>query len=82
MGNSQTGAVVAQEATRGRVLRTADAAAYLGFARATLAKLRCVGGGPEYVKLGRLVVYRVEQLDSWIDAHGTRRNTSEAPRAA
>ena len=51
-------------------LRSSTAAKYLreryghGAAR-TLAKLRCVGGGPEFHKCGRVVVYTTEALDKW-----------------
>ena len=31
----------------------------------TLAKLRCVGGGPRFRRDGRLVVYPVLELDTW-----------------
>ena len=50
-------------------------------ARATLAKLRCVGGGPEYVLIGdRSVGYRPAALDAWADSLISRplRSTSEA----
>lgn len=32
-------------------------------------KLRLFGGGPIYSKLGRRVVYRIEDLDNWIAAN-------------
>jgi hypothetical protein len=32
---------------------------------ATLAKLACLGGGPEMSYLGRFPVYTEESLDSW-----------------
>ncbi|PZR80850.1 MAG: hypothetical protein DLM68_18760 [Hyphomicrobiales bacterium] len=32
---------------------------------ATLAKLATLGGGPIYQKLGRIPVYRFEDLDRW-----------------
>jgi hypothetical protein len=32
---------------------------------ATLAKLRCVGGGPSFYKVGRDVIYNVSDLDAW-----------------
>ena len=34
----------------------------------TLAKLRCIGGGPEYQKAGRDVIYTRAALDSWATA--------------
>ena len=48
-----------------------DASAYLFLVWAirrtagTLAKLRCTGGGPDYLKAGRDVVYTRTALDSW-----------------
>lgn len=51
-----------------RVLRTAQAADYLGLARATLEKMRHLGTGPRWVRLGgRAVGYRIEDLDRWLD---------------
>ncbi len=53
------------------------AATFTGLAVATLAKLRCIGGGPQYLKLGRKVVYRRSDLASWLDARRVA-NTTEA----
>jgi predicted DNA-binding transcriptional regulator AlpA len=39
------------------MLRTEQAAKYLGLSGATLCKWRVFGGGPRYKKLGRAVVY-------------------------
>jgi hypothetical protein len=55
----------------------AAAAALTGLAVATLAKLRCIGGGPEYLKLGRKVVYRRTDLANWLNARRVA-NTTEA----
>ena len=54
---------------------TREAAAYLGLAVSTLNKWRCHGGGPTYLKLGRAVRYRHEDLDAFLTA---RRLTSTA----
>ncbi len=46
----------------------------------TLAKLACVGGGPNYRKLGsHIVVYEPQALDAWARARLSepRNNTSE-----
>jgi len=32
----------------------------------SLAKLATVGGGPRFQKLGRIVLYRQEDLDEWV----------------
>jgi predicted DNA-binding transcriptional regulator AlpA len=59
-----------------KMLRTAEAAAYCGSCASTFEKLRLYGGGPLYSKLGRRVVYNVEDLDAWLAAN-KRRSTSD-----
>ena len=51
------------------VLNAAQAASRLGLSVSTLAKLRLSGAGPAYSKLGRRVVYRLEDLEAWIVAN-------------
>lgn len=60
------------------VLDVDSAARHLGIASSTLAKLRLSGAGPIYLKLGRRVVYRIGDLNLWLDQHA-RRSTSERP---
>lgn len=73
----------ASSSQKEQYLRTNEAAQYLGLARATLAKLRCLGGGPTFRKAGaRIVLYRAADLDAWVEGHGERRNTSDSPNAA
>jgi predicted DNA-binding transcriptional regulator AlpA len=51
-----------------RILRTVEAAAYLGLAPATLERKRSTGDGPEFLRLGgRAVGYDVAALDRWLD---------------
>lgn len=45
-------------------LSSIEAAEYLGLSVATLRTWRCRGKGPNYVKLGRSVVYRIVDLDA------------------
>jgi len=52
--------------------------AYLCVAVQTLARWRCEGGGPGYLKLGSRVRYERDVLDRWLDAR-RRRSTSERP---
>jgi predicted DNA-binding transcriptional regulator AlpA len=60
-----------------RRLRAPDAAAYLGLALSTLAKMRLRGDGPPYYKAGpRVVVYSLSDLDDWLKA-SRRRSTSD-----
>ena len=61
----------------GGALLTADSAAsYLGCSPATLEKWRVKGGGPRFIKMGRLVRYRLHDLDSWVDDRA-RASTSD-----
>lgn len=60
-------------------LRTPDAATHVGLAASTLEKLRVVGGGPVFMKLGRAVVYDVADLDAWLAA---QRRTSTSDHGA
>ena len=55
-------------ATGRRFLHTIPAADYLGLSPRTLEKLRILGGGPMYHKLGRRVVYAIEDIDQWAAA--------------
>ena len=50
------------------VLRPDEAARFLNMSKSTLAKMRMQGIGPAFAKLGsKIVVYRVADLDAWID---------------
>lgn len=60
-----------------RMLRTEDAANYTGLSASTLTKLRLTGSGPEYIKLGKSVVYDPVDLDAWLSSK-RRRSTSVA----
>ncbi|PBJ82414.1 DNA-binding protein [Lysobacteraceae bacterium NML93-0399] len=54
-----------------------EAAAYLSLSHHTLAKWRCVGGGPEFLKWGeRMVRYSLADLDTWAAAR-TLANTAQ-----
>ena len=62
-----------------QILSTAEAARTLRLALASLAKMRCRGGGPDYLKLGRRIVYERSALDSWLAARRAK-STSDAAR--
>jgi hypothetical protein len=60
-----------------RVMRTPQAADHVGLSPSTLEKYRLTGNGPPYQKAGpKIVVYRLEDLDAWLDAN-RRRSTSD-----
>jgi predicted DNA-binding transcriptional regulator AlpA len=50
------------------LLRTSGAAAITGLSVSTLNKLRCSGGGPAFLKLGRAVRYKAVDLKDWLDS--------------
>ena len=49
-----------------RYLRTPEASRFVGLSIRTLEKHRIYGTGPRYSKLGGRVVYRLEDLQSWV----------------
>ena len=51
------------------LLRTAEAARWLGLSHRTLEKLRATGGGPAFLKIGRAVRYSAEDLARFMAAH-------------
>jgi len=58
-------------------LRTAEAATYTALGISTLEKLRIIGGGPAYYKVGKAVIYDPADLDAWL-ASNRRASTSVA----
>lgn len=59
-----------------RLLRTKEAARFLGISLRTLEKHRTYGTGPTYRKIGGRVLYAVEDLQAWT-AIGARKSTSD-----
>jgi excisionase family DNA binding protein len=51
-----------------RLLTQRDAATLLRLSERTLERLRVTGGGPVFVKAGRLVRYRQADLENWIES--------------
>ena len=64
------------------VLDPVATASYLGVARQTLARWRCEGGGPAFLKLGTRIRYERADLDRWLDAHRRRSTSDQSPAAA
>ena len=59
-----------------RMLRTKEAARFLGISIRTLEKHRTYGTGPTYRKIGGRVLYAVEDLQAWT-AIGARKSTRD-----
>lgn len=68
-------------ATPHRLLRTNEAADWLGLSGRTLEKHRTFGTGPAYRKIGGRVVYAIDDLQAWAD-RGARTSTTEPTEAA
>lgn len=58
-----------------------DAARHVGVSVSFMNRARLTGDGPEYLKLGRRVVYERDSLDAWL-ASRRRRSTSSQMEAA
>jgi hypothetical protein len=56
-----------------------EAAVYAGFSKSKLDKLRVFGGGPVFIKAGRVVLYDIADLDRWL---GAQRRTSTSDEGA
>lgn len=57
-----------------------QAARYFSLGQRTLENWRCLGEGPEFVRLGRVIRYRLSSLDAWLQSR-TFANTGEADHA-
>jgi excisionase family DNA binding protein len=55
---------------KSNLLTIEQAAGYLGISKHTLNSYRWDDekGGPAYIKMGGKVAYRIEDLDSWVEA--------------
>jgi hypothetical protein len=51
-----------------RLLTTGEAAEFLNYTVASLERGRCKGYGPPYIKIGRIVRYRLGDLIAYRDA--------------
>lgn len=56
---------------------TRKAAKALSLSETWLEQMRLKGNGPQYVKLGRRVLYRPADVAAWLEAN-LRKNTSES----
>jgi predicted DNA-binding transcriptional regulator AlpA len=85
--NEQDRRIDIDESSRGEgcqpvkgVLRTQQAAQYVGLSASTLEKYRLYGTGPPYQKAGaKIIVYRPEDLDAWLNARRRRSTSDQTP---
>ena len=79
--SAKKGVPHANAQTQSNTLLTVDEAAQrLSISASYLNKLRCFGGGPIFVRLGKAVRYLPSDLDAWI-TENKRTNTSSASPA-
>jgi len=53
--------------TQRTTLTVPETATYLGLAVSTLNKWRVYGGGPQFLKLGRSIRYRIADVEAWLE---------------
>lgn len=73
--NSETQNTV-HSVTLPRLMNQRDLAGYLGKSTAWCERARWAGEGPRFIKLGRHVRYKSEDVMEWIEANA-KRSTSE-----
>lgn len=64
-----------------KLLSERQSAEYLGVVPKTMQAWRVRGGGPTYLKIGRLVKYTQHDLDKWLEGR-RRESTSDKGRAS
>ena len=57
------------ETIHSSVVDEGGAAARLGIAPSTLRNIRSQGRGPKFCRIGRRIVYRVIDVDAYLEAH-------------
>ncbi|HEX8944812.1 MAG TPA: helix-turn-helix domain-containing protein [Gemmatimonadaceae bacterium] len=58
------------------LMTTGETSQYVRHAVQTLAKWRCYGLGPRYVRVGRSILYDRADVDAWLETR-MRRSTSD-----
>lgn len=79
MAAANPSALLATARKRSPLFTEKDAAEFLQTTPRTLQAWRIRGGGPRFVKCSRLVRYREEDLNLWLDQQA-RSSTSDAGR--
>ena len=59
------------------MVRTVEAAGYIGVKKSTLEAWRVRGNGPVFVKMNKAVRYRKEDLDAFINARKCTSTSTE-----
>ena len=51
----------------------------MGVAPQTLARWRCEGGGPPFIRVGRKIMYAVEDITAWMNSRRVASTSELAP---
>ena len=54
--------------TKPNLVNTKQASVYVGLSPITLSRMRREHVGPRFLRLGKRVYYRLEDLNSWLDS--------------
>jgi hypothetical protein len=76
---SLVGAMLGASEPDDEIIPPGPASKEIGLAESSLAKMRCKGGGPPFLKLGRRVLYERSTLKEWLKARRAK-STSDAAR--
>jgi len=52
-----------------KYLTSAEVEEMIGVKQQTLAHWRSQGKGPQYIKIGKVIRYALDELEKWIGAH-------------
>ena len=58
---------IKEDVLEGRLLKPRETAAYLGSSVSALSQYRALGIGPLYFKIGKMVRYRISDIDKWLE---------------
>lgn len=58
---------VKEDVLKDRLITPRETAAYLGSSVSALSQYRALGIGPLYFKIGKMVRYRISDIDKWLE---------------
>jgi predicted DNA-binding transcriptional regulator AlpA len=65
-----------------KLVNDVEASAILGMSAAWLRRMRVIGGGPSFVKLGNATRYDLEDLQVWVESRKCRSTSDEKYKRA
>ena len=65
-----------------KYLTPKETSRFIGVAVQTLARWRCAGGSPPFIRVGRKIMYAVEDLTAWMNARRVASTSVSANKVA